>query len=210
MRPSAAGGAADARRLRRIRGAGTGLLAALGALVAHLVAGGSVEPVPGFVVLAVVLPLGAALTRTDRVAPLRLLGLAATAQAVGHLCLLMAPTGASAGTAGTTSHAGHLAGHHHASGGDWLPSAAMVAGHLAVALLVAGCAAGLDRALIDLLGGVLGRLLPRPVPRLHLPAPVRVTALATPRVRRTAGVRAVAPSRGPPRVVPASATLAPA
>lgn len=198
MRPSAAA-VGDARRLRRIRGVATGTLAALGALLAHLVAGGSVELVPGVVVLAVVLPLGWALTRVGRVAPGRLLALAAAAQALGHLCLLMAPAGA-----GSTAHAGH-AGHAVAT-----PSAAMVAGHLLVALAVTAFAAGLDRALIDLLGGILARLTPLWAPALRAPATSRSAVLHGRQVRRATRDRDTAPSRGPPRRGQLSPVIAPA
>lgn len=199
MRPSAAA-AGDARRLRRIRGAATGTLAALGALLAHLVAGGSVELVPGAVVLAVVLPLGWALTRVGRVAPGRLLALAAAAQALGHLCLLMAP----AGHAGSAMHAGHAG---HAVG---TPSATMVAGHLLVALAVTTFAAGLDRALIELLGGILARLAPLWAPALRVPATSRAAVPRSRQVRRTAGDRDTTPSRGPPRGGRPSPVIAPA
>lgn len=178
-----------ALRVRRARGLVSGSVAAFGALVAHLAAGGAVELVPGLVVLGVAVPLAVALTRADVVAPGRLLTVAATAQLVSHLCLLMAPS-----DAGHVHHGGTGAG----AGAAMVPSVAMLAGHAAVALVVAALAAGLDRAVLDLLANLLVRLLPRIPGAVVVPALRRALVHGRPRVRRTHGLVATRSARGPP------------
>ncbi|WP_141012649.1 hypothetical protein [Nocardioides sambongensis] len=175
--------------VRRARGLIAGLVAAFGALVAHVAAGGTVEVAPGLAVVAVAVPLGIVLTRADAVAPGRLLAVAGAAQLVGHLCLLMSPSGG-----GHSHHGGAAAG----LGAAALPSVPMLAGHAAVALVVVGLTAGLDRAVLDLLAGLLVRLLPRIPGAVRPPGTTRTLALARPRVRRTRGVTATRSARGPP------------
>jgi len=182
---------ARARRFRQVRGAVAGCVAAFGALVAHVAAGGSVELVPGLVVTAVALPMAVALTPGDAVGLPRIGATALVAQALGHLCLMMAP-------------AGHPHAHdHHA--GPAAPSLAMLALHALVVLATVAVAAGLDRAALDVVRAAAGWLLPL---LLALPLPVvgyRARALV--RVRRLHGRLAdrVGRPRAPPRWRPALA-----
>lgn len=181
-------GAAGHGAMRRLRGTSLGTLAALGALLAHLLAGGEVETVPGLVVLAIALPVGSLMVTPGRVAPARVLALAIGAQAVGHLTLSMAPGG----------HA-HAQAHSHAEQGAEASSlGGMLLGHALVAATIAALACGLDRALINLLGGLLARLLPLRAARPVVPAMRRLLSAHSAPVRRLAGVVAVAPTRGPP------------
>lgn len=137
-------------RVVKVRGAVAGLVAAFGALVAHAFAGGSVEVVPGLVVLLVAIPLATVLTRADSVDVPRLAATAVAAQAVGHLCLMMTPSGGS-------DHAHHSVGEAAASNAATLD---MLVLHAAVALGTLAIAAGLDRALLDVVRAFVGWLLP--------------------------------------------------
>ncbi|WP_377324215.1 hypothetical protein ACFJIY_05420 [Pimelobacter simplex] len=175
---------ARARRFRQVRGAVAGCVAAFGALVAHVAAGGSVELVPGLVVTAVALPMAVALTPGDAVGLPRIGATALVAQALGHLCLMMAP-------------AGHPHAHDHHAGPA--PSLAMLALHALVAIATVAVAAGLDRAALDVVRAAAGWLLPL---LLALPVPVvgyRARVLV--RVRRLRGRIAarVGRPRAPPR-----------
>lgn len=140
-------------RVVKVRGAVAGLLAAFGALVAHAFAGGSVEVVPGLVVLLVALPLATVLTRADSVDVPRLAATAVAAQVVGHLCLMMTPSEGAA-------HAHHLAGAAGPSSASNAATLDMLALHAAVALGTVAIAAGLDRALLDVVRAFVGWLLP--------------------------------------------------
>lgn len=145
--------AANGRRFRPARGVSAGLIAALGALGAHLLAGGSVALVPGLVVTAVALPLAVVLTRVGAVDVRRLALTAAAAQAVGHLTLMLAPSG--------PQHHDHHQAATSATG--MLPalglSASMLLTHLGVVVVTTAVAAGVDQAILALVWSVLGWLL---------------------------------------------------
>ncbi|XBB67746.1 hypothetical protein ABFU82_00105 [Nocardioides sp. WV_118_6] len=180
---------ARARRFRQVRGAVAGCVAAFGALVAHVAAGGSVELVPGLVVTAVALPMAVVLTPGDAVGLPRIGATALVAQALGHLCLMMAPAGE------------HAHGHHAGTSlaGPAAPSPAMFALHALVALATVAVAAGIDRAALDVVRAAAGWLLPL---LLAVVAPVvgyRARVLV--RVRRLRGRLAVRTGRprAPPR-----------
>ena len=175
------------RRFGQARGAIAGSVAAFGALVAHVAAGGSVELVPGLVVTAVALPLAVALTPRDAVDLRRLTATALVAQALGHLCLMFAPTG-------------H---HHHASGSAAQPTPTMLTLHLLVVAATVAVAAGLDRGALDIVRAAAGWLLP--LLMAVASGRVRNRSRAVARVRRLHGRIAgrVARPRAPPRgVVP--------
>jgi hypothetical protein len=174
------------RRFGQARGAIAGCVAAFGALVAHVAAGGSLELVPGLVVTAVALPLAVALTPRDAVDLPRLSGVALAAQALGHLCLMFAPTG---------HHA------HHPHGAGLAP--AMLGLHLLVVAATVAVAAGLDRAALDVVRAAVGWLLPLLV--ATAPTVVRHRSRASAPVRRLRDrlARRVGRPRAPPaRVVP--------
>ncbi|WP_436701577.1 hypothetical protein [Nocardioides sp. BYT-33-1] len=183
---------ARAWRFRHVRGAAAGTVAAFGALVAHVVAGGSLELVPGLVVTVVVVPMSIALTPGNAVGLPRIAATALVAQTLGHLCLMLAPAGAPA-------HA-----HGHPGGaveqGTMLPTPAMLALHALVAVATIVVAAGLDRAALDILRAAAGWLLPLLLP-VALPA-VGYRARVPHRVRRLRGRSATRPGRprAPPRV----------
>ncbi|WP_367919993.1 hypothetical protein, partial [Nocardioides ginsengisoli] len=159
------------RRFGQARGALAGCVAAFGALVAHVAAGGSVELVPGLVVTAVALPLAVALTPRDAVDLPRLTGVALVAQALGHLCLMFAPSGQ----------------HHHASGpgAGGAVTPAMLGLHLLVVAATDAVAAGLDRAALDVVLAAVGWLLPLLL--AVSPGVVRHRSRALARVRRLHG-----------------------
>lgn len=185
---------ARARRFRQVRGTAAGCVAAFGALVAHVVAGGSVEPVPGLVVTAVVVPMSIVLTPGNAVGLPRIAATALVAQVLGHLCLMLAPSGAPA-------HA-----HGHAPGGaegPVLPTPAMLALHALVALVTIVIAAGLDRAALDVVRAAAGWLLPLLLP-VALPT-IGYRARAPRRVRRLRGRFATRPGR--PRAPPWAAVV---
>ncbi|MDQ6522557.1 hypothetical protein RB608_03050 [Nocardioides sp. LHD-245] len=186
---------ARARRFRRVRGAAAGGVAAFGALVAHVVAGGSVELVPGLVVTAVVVPMSIALTPGNAVGLPRIAATALVAQVLGHLCLMLAPSGAPV-------HAhGHGAG--AVAEGPVLPTPAMLALHLLVAGGTVAVAAGLDRAALDVLRAAAGWLLPLLLP-VALPT-VGYRSRPLRRVRRLRGRFATRPGR--PRAPPRAAVV---
>lgn len=180
-----------------VRGVGAGLVAALGALVAHVTGGGEVELVPGLAVAACALPLGLLLVGRDGARPQaltlpRLVLVAAAAQAVAHGSLMLAP---SAG-------AGHE--HHGAAAGGAMAGAAglgpaMVAHHVLVALATVAVGAGLDRALVALARVVLAAVLPRRPRSVSLPALRRVAAIVPARVLRPRVLDALARPRAPPK-----------
>ncbi len=194
-----AAASAGGRRFRRARGIAAGLVASFGALVAHVAGGGSVETVPGLVVLGVTVPLAVLLSRPDVVDARRLTAIAVVAQGVGHACLMMAPAGhahdhghAATGAVGAVGTVGTGAGAATA------PELLMVLLHLGVAAATIGVAAGVDRAMLDLVRALLGWLLPRFPRLLTLPVPHRGRAGG--RVRLLAsqvGHRAYG-ARGPP------------
>ena len=177
---------ARARRFRRVRGAVAGCVAAFGALVAHVAAGGSVELVPGLVVTAVALPMAVALTPGDALGLPRIGATALVAQVLGHLCLMLAP-------------AGHAHAHHAPGSGGATPSPAMLLLHAIVAVATVAVAAGLDRAALDVVRAAAGWLLPLLFAAVAAVVPHRARVLA--RVRRLRGRLAVRASRprAPPR-----------
>ncbi|MCR1784377.1 hypothetical protein KVF89_17680 [Nocardioides carbamazepini] len=189
---------ARARRFRRVRGVAAGSVAAFGALVAHVVAGGSLELVPGLVVTAVVVPMSIALTPGNAVGLARIAGTALVAQTLGHLCLMLAPSGAPA-------HAhGHAEG--AAAAGPVLPTLTMLGLHALVAVATIVIAAGLDRAALDVVRAAAGWLLPLLL-AVALPV-VGYRTRTTSRVRRLRGRPAARPGR--PRAPPwGSAPLVP-
>ncbi|MEQ6903364.1 hypothetical protein [Nocardioides sp. YIM 152588] len=173
---------APRRRLLGGRGVAAGVVAAFGALVAHVASGGTVEVVPGLVALAVALPLGTAMTRR-RVVDLRRLAVVAVAvQAAGHLTLMTKPAVASA-EAPSGAHALHA----HGSGG--IHPTAMVLLHLLVAVVTVAVAAGLDRAILVLVGELVARWLPRLVGAVRVPVRRQAHGVAR---RAVATVRACA------------------
>lgn len=167
-------------------------MAAGGALCAHALAGGTIEPVPGLMVLAVAVPMATVLTRIGTVDVHRLFATALVAQLVGHLTLMMAPSG--------MQHAGHL-GHAttaaspiHALGF----SDSMLLTHLAVAGATTAVAAGVDRAAVAAAWSILGWLLLQNL--RHGPVPVRLRSVLSgidrPVLSQTS--RTPADPRGPP------------
>ncbi|WP_370290989.1 hypothetical protein [Nocardioides sp.] len=185
------------RGVAGVRGLGAGLVAALGALIAHVTGGGEVEVVPGLAVAACALPLGLLLVgrdgaRPQALSPPRLVLVAAAAQAVAHGSLMLAPT----------AGAGH---EHHGAGGALAGAAglgpAMVAHHLLVALATVAVGAGLDRALVSLARAVLAAVLPRGPRAVSLPALRRLAAIGVARVLRPRALDAGARPRAPPRAM---------
>lgn len=185
------------RRFRSARGVAAGTVSAVGALVAHLLAGGSVQPVPGLVVTAVALMLAVRVTPRQELGAARLTAVALVAQAVGHLALMLSPAGAHAGP-----HAAHQAGLD--SGAHVSPDLAMIGTHALVALATVAVAGGLDAAVLALLraaAGWLVRLLPGGPLHVRVAAPVRHT------VRLLDGRRDGGSAR--PRAPPTALALAP-
>lgn len=186
---------ASGQRFRPVRGLVAGLVSAGGALSAHAFAGGSVDLVPGLMVLAVAIPMATTLSRVGTVDIHRLAATALVAQLVGHLTLMMAPSGMH--QHGHAAHGGDAAAQTGAMGAMGL-SPTMVLAHLAVVAATTAVAIGLDRALIAAAWSVLGwLLLPSPghttLPialRQHVPN--RGMALSS-QVERSA-----AEPRGPP------------
>lgn len=173
VRPAAPGRAPA----RVARGVLVGLVSGAGALLAHELAGSHAAPVVGLVVTVLAVAGGVAVARW-RVGLLSALAIAAGAQAVSHLLL--------AGSSGHRMHA-------HAE----RPDAAMLLGHVGVALLTALLCRGADRVVLDLLRTLVAWFVPRlhlapePLargPRRHLLDPRLLPALlgtdATPASRR--------------------------
>lgn len=183
---------ASGRRFRPARGLAAGLVAAFGALCAHVAGGGSVALVPGLAVLAVALPLATLLVRAGRVDVARLALIAFCAQAVGHLTLMMAPA--------QVHHHGHA---HAAAGGmDLLDavglSPSMASTHLTVVAATTAVATGLDRALVAAAWAVLGWLLLPLLGLVRLPVSLRRRVHADDVAVASQTVRATAVPRGPP------------
>lgn len=184
--------AASGRRFRPARGLVAGLVAAFGALCAHVAGGGTVMLVPGLAVLGVALPLSVLLTRVGRVDVPRLALTALCAQAVGHLTLMLAPN--------QMQHHGH---EHAASGSMTLLDAvgltpSMALTHLAVVAATTAVAAGLDQALVAAVGAVLGWLVLRLLGLVRLPVRARQRVRAAGVVVRSQTERTAAEPRGPP------------
>lgn len=184
--------AASGRRFRPARGLVAGVVASFGALCAHVAGGGTVLLVPGLVVLGVAVPLAVALTPSGRVAVPRLALTAFCAQAVGHLTLMMAPTG--------MHHHGHA---HHAAGGMTLLDAvgltpSMALTHLGVVAATTAVAAGLDQAVVAAVGALVGWLVLRLLGLLRLPVRERQRVRAERGAVRSQTVRTAAEPRGPP------------
>ncbi len=184
--------AASGHRFRPARGLLAGLVAAFGALCAHVAGGGTVLVVPGLAVLAVALPLGVLLTPTGRVAVPRLALTALCAQAVGHLTLMMAPSGM------------HHHGHAHAApermglldAVGLTPSMALT--HLAVVAATTAVAAGLDQAVVAAVRAFLGWLVLRLLDLVRLPVRGRQRVRAEGGAVRSQTARTAAEPRGPP------------
>ncbi|TIC86784.1 hypothetical protein E8D34_11135 [Nocardioides sp. GY 10113] len=137
------------RRLLSGRGAAAGLVAAFGALVAHVASGGAIEVAPGVVAIAIALPLGTAMTRGRRADLRRLAVVAVAVQGAGHLTLMTTPGGAG----------GASAVHEHGASG--IHPTVMALLHLLVAVATVAVAAGVDRAILVLVGDLVARFLPR-------------------------------------------------
>lgn len=184
--------AASGRRFRPARGVLAGLVAAFGALCAHVAGGGTILLVPGLVVLGVALPLGIVLTRIGRVDVPRLALIAFCAQAVGHLTLMMAPS--------DLHHHGHA---HQAAGGMGLLDAvgltpSMALTHLGVVAATTAVAAGLDQAVVKAVWAFLGWLVLRLLRLAALPVRGRQRVRTESAAVRSQTVRSAAVPRGPP------------
>jgi hypothetical protein len=149
--------------LGALRGLVTGGVAGIGALIAHLAAGGSVAVMPGLMVGLIILPVAVATARSDRAALPRITLVAVLAQAVGHYSLTMAPA--------TPDHGHHVAG----------TTLLMLALHAAVAAATILVALGFDRALVELARATLSRLFAMPA----------LLGVAVPAARQTAVGRAL-------------------
>lgn len=179
--------------LRALRGLVTGGVAGIGALIAHLAAGGSVAVMPGLMVGLITLPVAVATARSDRAALPRITLVAVLAQAVGHYSLTMAPA--------TPDH-----GHH---GGSVGMPALMLALHAAVAAATVMVALGFDRALVELARATLSRLFAMPAPLgVAVPA-ARQTAVGRALVLRDRLTSGRVGARAPPGLLSPSLLTAP-
>ncbi len=185
---------ARARGFQGLRGTLAGTVSAGGALAAHLLAGGAVEPVPGLVVASVAIPFAVRATPRHEIGAARLAGLAVLAQALGHLSLMMAPERA------------HGAGPHAHGDGTGAPSltVAMLGAHALVAVATVAVAGGLDAAVLAVVRAAAGWLLPT-LSAVPVPVPARRRAPVGCCLRVLHGRRGQRHAR--PRAPPSAALL---
>lgn len=187
---------------RRLRGCVTGVVAALGAHVAHGLSGGA--PTAGVTLIVLLLAVCGGLALSHLMAAVgrtpglpSLLSLTAAAQVLSHSLY-----GATPGTG--TPMPGHTMPPMHASGvGHQLGHAAgsgMLLGHVLVAVLAAVIARLADGAVVGTVRGVLARWFgrpparPRPLPTLRRPTAPPGALLRPPVIRSRQPVC----RRGPP------------